>query len=94
MITVEAPTDAQLLTIRHMCAERDLEPPAVVWSKAEGRAIFDAIKAGTYSPADYRAPGSPGIEDKPEQPWWGDDPGPVERWPVSDWRPEHEDARR
>lgn len=30
---VVAPTDAQLRTIREMCEERGLEPPAVVASK-------------------------------------------------------------
>jgi len=52
--TIEAPTDPQLLTIRHMCAERGLERPEVVWSKREASEIISGIIAGTYRPNDYR----------------------------------------
>jgi len=52
--TIEAPTDAQLLTIRHMCAERGLERPEVVWSKREASEIITALIAGRYNPNDHR----------------------------------------
>lgn len=55
-LQVVAPTDAQLRTIREMCEERGLEPPAVVASKQEAMDIFDRIKARTYDPADFAYP--------------------------------------
>lgn len=51
--TIEAPTDAQLLTIRHMCDERDLPRPEAVFSKAEASEIITAISLGQYDPDFY-----------------------------------------
>jgi hypothetical protein len=53
MPRIEAPTDAQLLTIRHMCAERELPRPEVVFSKKEASEIISAISLGQYDPAFY-----------------------------------------
>lgn len=53
-LTIQAPTDAQLLTIRHMCDERDLPRPGAVCSKAEASEIIGALSAGTYDPERYR----------------------------------------
>ena len=54
---MEAPSDAQLLTIRqHMLSERGLEPPDVIASKREASEIIGAIQAGTYNPELYAYP--------------------------------------
>jgi hypothetical protein len=55
-LLVEAPSDAQLLTIRHMLAERGLEPPDVIARKREASEIIGAIQAGTYNPELYAYP--------------------------------------
>lgn len=52
-LTIEEPTDAQLDVIRVMCRERDVPLPDVIYSKAEARTIFDALKAGTYDWRNY-----------------------------------------
>lgn len=59
-LTVIAPSDAQLLYIAGLCAERGLERPAAVYSKAEASEIIAAILQGQYDPADYQ-PASPGF---------------------------------
>lgn len=56
VLSIEAPSDAQLLTIRAMCDERDVIRPEVVCSKHEASEIIDALKVGTYDPGRYLYP--------------------------------------
>jgi hypothetical protein len=53
MLTVYAPTDAQLDFIAGLCEERGWFPPAVIASKQEASEIISAILAGTYRAEDY-----------------------------------------
>ena len=50
---IVAPTDAQLAYIGKLCAERDLEPPPAVYSKAEASLIIDALMQGRYDVGDW-----------------------------------------
>lgn len=52
-LTVEAPTDAQLVAIANMCSERGIERPSAVYSKAEASEIITAIQVGQYDPSRY-----------------------------------------
>ncbi len=52
-MTSEAPTDPQLAYIARLCADRDLETPEAVYSKAEASEIISRIRAGTYRAEDY-----------------------------------------
>lgn len=53
-LTVEAPTDAQLVLIANMCSERNLERPTAVYSKADASHCIEAILRGQYDPDFYR----------------------------------------
>jgi hypothetical protein len=55
-LTIEAPSDAQLLTIRHMLTERGLARPDVIASKREASEIITAIQDGSYNPELYAYP--------------------------------------
>jgi len=52
-LTIEAPTDAQLDTIRKMCREREEPVPDVVYSKTEASSIIDALIARRYDWRNY-----------------------------------------
>lgn len=64
-LTIIAPTDAQLLTIGHMCDERGLQRPDAVASKAEASEIIDALRASRYDPARYAYPFTDTYDDVP-----------------------------
>jgi len=56
MLTILAPTDAQLAYIAGLCEERGLVPPQVVASKQEASEIIGAILRREYDPDDYVYP--------------------------------------
>jgi hypothetical protein len=56
MLTVHAPTDAQLDLIANLCEERGWFPPAVIASKQEASEIISRILSGTYEADDYIYP--------------------------------------
>lgn len=58
LLTILAPSDAQLLTIAHMCDERGLERPQAIYSKEDASSIIGAILHGQYDP-DFHRVGSP-----------------------------------
>jgi hypothetical protein len=64
MLTIEAPSDAQLRYITGLCEERGLVPPAVVASKQEASEIIRAILERSYDPSRYVYPFGDG-EDVP-----------------------------
>lgn len=65
LLTIEAPTDAQLLTIHAMLAERDLPRPDAVASKAEASEIIRAISHNVYDPGRYAYPFSMSDDEIP-----------------------------
>lgn len=64
LLTVEAPSDAQLRYIAGLCEERGLDHPAAIYSKAEASEIIEAILRRQYDPAFYgvTAPTSYGLD--------------------------------
>jgi hypothetical protein len=56
MLQVIAPSENQITLIYVMCRERGFPRPDAIASVQEFRAMFDALKEGTYDPDDYVYP--------------------------------------
>jgi len=58
VLTVVAPTDAQLAYIASLCREQGWQYPDAICSKDEASRIIDEMRASTYDPARYAYPWS------------------------------------
>lgn len=65
MLTIQAPSDAQLIYIRNLTLELGARYPQAIASKTEAAEIIDALKDGTYDPGRYAYPFSMSSDDVP-----------------------------